>query len=35
MARKRNLRIQEFVWPQERIDHIARHGVSPEEVKEV
>jgi len=27
--------IHEFVWPQERIDHIARHGVEPEEVEEV
>ncbi len=28
------MRILELVWPQERIDHIARHGVSPEEVEE-
>ena len=28
------MRIHEFVWPQERIDHIARHGVTPEEVEE-
>lgn len=27
--------IHEFVWPQERIDHIARHGVTPEEVEDV
>ena len=29
------MRISEFVWPQERVDHIARHGVLPEEVEEV
>ena len=29
------MRIHEFVWPPERIDHIAQHGVSPEEVEEV
>jgi uncharacterized DUF497 family protein len=29
------MRIHEFVWPQERIDHIARHGVTPEEVEEL
>ena len=29
------MRIHEFVWPQERIDHIAEHGVTPEEVEEV
>lgn len=29
------MRIQEFVWPEDRIDHIARHGVTPEEVEEV
>jgi uncharacterized protein len=28
------MRIREFVWPQDRIDHIARHGVTPEEVEE-
>jgi uncharacterized DUF497 family protein len=27
--------IQGFVWPQDRIDHIARHGVTPEEVEQV
>ncbi len=26
--------IQEFVWPQDRIDHIDRHGVVPAEVEE-
>ncbi len=24
--------IDELIWPQERIEHIARHGVKPEEV---
>jgi hypothetical protein len=27
--------INEFIWPEERIDHIARHGVTPDEVEEV
>ena len=27
--------IHDFVWPQERIDRIARHGVTPEEVEDV
>jgi hypothetical protein len=29
------VRIQALVWPQERIDHIARHGVTPEQMEEV
>lgn len=29
------MRIYEFVWPQQQIDHIAEHGVTPEEVEEV
>lgn len=29
------MRIQEFVWPEDQIDHIARHGVTPDEVEEV
>jgi uncharacterized DUF497 family protein len=29
------MRIDEIIWPQERIDHIARHGVTPEEVEQV
>jgi len=28
------MRIQRLLWPEERIDHIARHGVTPEEVEE-
>ena len=27
--------ISELLWPQDRIDHIARHGVAPEEFEEV
>jgi uncharacterized DUF497 family protein len=29
------MRIQGFIWPEARIDHIAQHGVTPEEVEEV
>ena len=29
------MRIDEIIWPQERIDHVARHGVTPEEVEQV
>jgi hypothetical protein len=28
------MRIEQFIWPDERIEHVARHGVSPEEVEE-
>ena len=28
------MQIREFVWPQERVDHIDRHSVAPEEVEE-
>jgi uncharacterized DUF497 family protein len=28
------VRIHEFVWVQDRIDHISRHGVRPEEVEQ-
>jgi uncharacterized protein len=27
--------IDEFVWPGDRIEHIARHGVEPQEVEQV
>lgn len=27
--------IREFVWTHDRMEHIARHGVTPEEVEEV
>ncbi len=26
--------IHEFVWPDDRVEHIARHGVTPEEVEQ-
>ena len=29
------MRIREFVWPRDRIEHIARHGVAPQDVEEV
>lgn len=29
------MKIHELVWPEDRIDHIARHGVTPEEVEEI
>ncbi len=29
------MRIREIIWPEERVEHIARHGVTPEEVEEV
>jgi uncharacterized DUF497 family protein len=28
------MRIYEFVWPEDRVEHIARHRVTPEEVEE-
>jgi hypothetical protein len=27
--------IRRLVWPRDRVEHIARHGVSPPEVEEV
>ncbi len=27
--------IKKLIWPEEQIEHIARHGVTPEEVEEV
>ena len=27
--------IDELIWPADRVDHIARHGIEPEEVEEV
>jgi uncharacterized DUF497 family protein len=27
--------ITEFLWPEDRVDHISRHGVSPEDFEEV
>ncbi|MEM9542018.1 MAG: BrnT family toxin [Cyanobacteria bacterium P01_E01_bin.42] len=29
------MKINQLLWPQERITHIARHNVTPEEVEEV
>ena len=29
------MRIKELLWPRDRIEHIARHSVTPEEVEEV
>jgi hypothetical protein len=29
------MRIDEFIWSQDRIEHIARHSVTPQEVEEV
>ncbi|MFY9821891.1 MAG: hypothetical protein WAM82_10945 [Thermoanaerobaculia bacterium] len=29
------MKIHELLWPDDRLDHIARHGVEPEEVEEV
>ena len=29
------MRIREFVWPDDRVEHIARHGIEPVEVEEV
>jgi uncharacterized protein len=31
----RYMRIHKLIWPEDRIEHIARHGVNPEEVEEV
>ena len=27
--------INDLIWPEDRIEHIARHGVAPEEVEQV
>ena len=27
--------IRDFIWPQQRVDHIARHGITPEEFEDV
>jgi len=29
------VQIREFVWPDDRVDHISRHGILPAEVEEV
>jgi hypothetical protein len=28
------MRIQRIIWPQDRIEHVARHHITPEEVEE-
>ena len=28
------MKIDNFIWPIERVEHIARHGVTPEEVED-
>lgn len=29
------MRIRRLIWPRDRVDHIARHGITPQEVEEV
>ena len=29
------MKILELIWPEDRVEHIARHGVRPDEVEEV
>jgi uncharacterized DUF497 family protein len=29
------MRIYELIWPEDRVDHIARHGVTPSEFEEI
>ncbi len=29
------MRVRELVWPEDRVAHVAKHGVRPEEVAEV
>jgi uncharacterized DUF497 family protein len=29
------MKIRNLIWPEDRIDHIASHGIEPEEVEEV
>ena len=31
----RDMKIYEFLWPEDRVAHIAQHGVRPEEVEDV
>ena len=31
----RDMKIYEFIWPEDRVAHIAQHGVRPEEVEDV
>lgn len=29
------MKIREFVWPRDRVDHIAGHGITPDEVEDI
>ena len=29
------MKIHDLIWPEDRIDHVAQHGVTPQEVEEV
>jgi len=29
------MQIYEFIWPEDRVEHVARHRIRPEEVEEV
>lgn len=29
------MRIREILWPRDRVEHVAKHGVRPEEVNEI
>jgi uncharacterized protein len=29
------MNIRELIWPEDRVDHVARHSIAPEEVEEV
>lgn len=29
------MQIYELIWPEDRVDHIAQHGVLPEEVEQI
>lgn len=29
------MKIRDLIWPEDRIQHVARHGVTPEEVEQV
>ena len=31
----RIVKIRELIWPEDRIDHIAEHGIKPQEVEDV
>ena len=31
----RDMKIHEFIWPEDQVAHIVRHGVRPEEVEDV